>query len=214
MKYGLIGFKGKMGREIIEVFKDHNLVLKVDADVIEEIDRPDVIVDFSSPSALQKTLELSKKYSCGLVVGTTGLTAEQLESLKERAKEVPVVYSTNYSKGIDLVKRLLEVISKELSSWEVSIVEKHHNQKKDAPSGTAISLSQVLGGTIEIHSLRLGGIFGDHTVILANEGEVIEITHRAISRKVFALGALTAAQFVCNAKPGFYSFREVLENSR
>lgn len=212
MRYGLIGYDGKMGRAIQEVFseKGHTLVMRVN-ETEEKIEAtPEVILDFSSPRALDRTLSYAERFNCPLVIGTTGFTQQDFEKLKSVSEKVPVVYSPNYSIGIDLVKRMLELISGQLEGWDVSIVEVHHNQKKDAPSGTALALAKTLNKDVPIHSLRMGGIFGDHTVIFANSGEVIQITHRALSRRAFALGALRSAEFALKASKGFYTFRDVL----
>ncbi|AEH50194.1 4-hydroxy-tetrahydrodipicolinate reductase [Pseudothermotoga thermarum] len=213
MRYGLVGYKGKMGKELQQVFLEdgHELVVKVDVNEREITARPDVILDFSSPSALQTTISLAKEFNCAVVVGTTGLSQQQLQELKMLGEIVPVVYSANFSIGIDLVKRILAFIKDQLEGWDIWILEAHHNQKKDAPSGTALALKNIIGKDVPTLSIRAGGIPGDHTVILANSGEVVEIHHRAISRRTFALGALKAAKFAVNASRGFYSFSEVLD---
>lgn len=212
MRYGLVGYSGKMGQEVQKVFseKGYELVVKVDEFGAIEEGKPDVIVDFSSPSAVPKTVELCRKYSAGLVIGTTALKEEHLQLLRELSREVPVVQSYNFSIGVNVLLKFLADLSKVLSDWDVEIVEAHHRFKKDAPSGTAILLKNAVGREVPIHSLRLGGIPGDHVVVFGNVGEVIEIKHRAISRTVFALGALKAAEFVCGRKPGFYTFKDVL----
>ncbi|PLV60249.1 4-hydroxy-tetrahydrodipicolinate reductase [Thermotoga sp. KOL6] len=212
MKYGIVGFSGRMGQEIQKVFseKGHELVLKVDVNGVEEIGSPEVIVDFSSPEALTTTVNLCRKYKSGLVLGTTGLTDEHFKLLKELSNEIPVVQAYNFSIGINVLKKFLAEISKILTDWDVEIVETHHRFKKDAPSGTAILLKEALDKEITIHSLRIGGVPGDHVVVFGNIGETIEIKHRAISRTVFAIGALKAAEFVVNRRAGLYSFEEVL----
>ncbi len=213
MRYGIVGYTGKMGKEIYQLFSEngHELVLKVSSKKQEIISIPNVIVDFSSPSCLQTTISLARQFNCAVVVGTTGLSQDQLNELKSLANLVPVVYSPNYSIGIDLLKRVLAFVQNRLNGWEVCILEKHHSQKKDAPSGTALNLKNIMGKDVTIFSIRLGGIVGDHTVILANSGEVLEFHHRAISRRTFALGALKSAEFAVNAKNGFYTFTEVLD---
>ena len=118
--------------------------------------------------------------------------------------------SFNFATGVTLLKMMLREFAPLFADWDVEISETHHNKKKDAPSGTAILLREATGRDCPTHSLRLGGIPGDHTVCYANEGEVLTLTHRALSRSVFALGALKAAEFAVSAAPGFYSFEEVL----
>ncbi|PLV55616.1 4-hydroxy-tetrahydrodipicolinate reductase [Thermotoga sp. SG1] len=212
MKYGIVGYSGRMGQEIQKVFseKGHELVLKVDVNGKEIKDSPDVIVDFSSADALPGTVDLCRRYKSALVLGTTALKEEHFEMLKELSKEVPVVQSYNFSIGINVLKRFLSELSKVLSDWDVEVVEAHHRFKKDAPSGTAILLKKALGKEVPIHSLRIGGIPGDHVVVFGNVGETIEIKHRAISRTVFAIGALKAAEFLVGREPGFYSFEKIV----
>ena len=169
-----------------------------------------MLIDFSQPSALGTTIAVAGRYSCSLVLGTTGLSEAQLEEVKDLGRSVPVVQSFNFAAGVTLFKMILREFGPLFSDWDVEICETHHNKKKDAPSGTAILLRDALGRDCPAHSLRMGGVPGDHSVIFASEGEVFSLTHRAISRSVFAYGALRAAEFAVAAQPGFYSFEEVL----
>lgn len=213
MKFGIVGVKGKMGKEIADYFLSmgDELVLKVDVDVEDVMEKPEVIVDFSHRSALEKTIDLCTKFSCPLVIGTTALTEDDFNKLRHLAESVPVVQSYNFSEGINLLKLILQKFDQNFNSWDVAIVEIHHNKKKDAPSGTALMLKNTLGKEIQINSLRVGGVFGEHTVIIANDGEVIELTHRALSRRAFSIGARKAALFSMTKKNGFYSFSDVVE---
>lgn len=212
MKYGLIGFKGRMGKEIMHVFDNNELVLKMDDDFYEETAVPEVIIDFSSPDVTDRVIELVKEKNSGLVIGTTGLDDHKISELKKLSEEVPIVQSFNFSQGINILKMILRDYSKFLKDWDCEIVEIHHNQKKDSPSGTALLLrNEIKKEEIVSHSLRVGGIPGDHTVLFANEGEMLEFKHRAVSRKVFALGALKAAEFLLEKKKGFFSFEEVIK---
>lgn len=199
-----------MGQEIISVFDGHILSLTLD-EQREWIDcSPDVIVDFSTYLVTSRTIELCREHNAGLVIGTTALSEEQIGLLRDLGNDVAVVQSFNFSMGINLLKMILRQYSPYLRNWDMEMTENHHVKKKDAPSGTAILLKEATGRECNISSLRLGGIPGDHSVLFANEGEVIEFTHRALSRKVFALGALKAAEFVTGKEKGFYSFEEVL----
>jgi len=212
MKYGLIGFKGRMGKEIMHVFDNNELVLKMDDDFYEETAIPEVIVDFSLPDVTDRVIELAKEKNAGLVIGTTGLDDHKMSELKKLSEEVPVVQSFNFSQGINILKMILRDYSKFLKDWDCEIIEVHHNQKKDSPSGTALLLrNEIKKEEIVSHSLRMGGIPGDHTILFANEGEMLEFKHRAVSRKVFALGALKAAEFLLEKKKGFFSFEEVIK---
>ncbi|HPI98935.1 MAG TPA: dihydrodipicolinate reductase C-terminal domain-containing protein [Synergistales bacterium] len=169
-----------------------------------------MIIDFSSFHATFRTIELCREHHAGLVIGTTALKPEHLSSLRDLSLSVPVIQSFNFSMGINLLKRILKDFSEYFLDWDLAITETHHVKKKDAPSGTAILLQEAIGRESGCLSLRLGGIPGDHQVIFANEGEMVTFTHRAISRKVFALGALKAAEFGLTRDKGFYSFEEVL----
>ncbi|ACR78833.1 4-hydroxy-tetrahydrodipicolinate reductase [Kosmotoga olearia] len=210
MNYGLIGHTGQMGKAIQEVMTDSRLVYTRDENGRNLIKRPEVIIDFSNRSALSETIKDCREFKCGLVIGTTALTEADFELLHKLAEEVPVVQSYNFSPGINLLKLILRQFSPYMKNWDVEIVEKHHNRKKDAPSGTAIMLQKELGREAKIHSLREGGIPGDHSIIFANDGEVLELSHRAISRKVFAIGAKEAANFVLKKEKGFFSYEEVI----
>ncbi|MFN3691609.1 MAG: 4-hydroxy-tetrahydrodipicolinate reductase [Fervidobacterium sp.] len=213
MKFGVVGGMGKMGREIIDYFVSlgDELVLKVDIDTFEEKGIPEIIIDFSSRSGLDTTIELCKRYKCGLVIGTTSLTEEDFLKLHELSQTVPVVQSYNFSEGINILKKILHDYSSYFQNWDASIVEIHHNKKKDAPSGTAILLENAIGRVIPISSLRVGGIFGEHTIIFANDGEVVEISHKALSRRAFSIGARKAALFALTKQNGFYTFSDLLQ---
>ena len=220
MNYGIIGYSGRMGHEIISVFNasGHIPALLADERGIQlENEKPQVIINFALPDSVNNTAELCGKYKSPLVIGTTGLKNEHMESLKKLSAEVPVIQSYNFATGINVLKIILRDFSLMLGDWDAEIVEVHHNKKKDAPSGTAILLRDaMLAGDSKrkecgIHSLRIGGVPGDHIVNFSNEGEVLTFSHRAISRTVFALGALKAAEFALNAKPGLYSYEEVLK---
>ena len=200
-----------MGKEIIEVFKGHDLVLEVNDTGIFRHGEPEVIVDFSNREVLKTTIELAVQFGAGVVIGTTALSQSDFATLKTLSQKVPVVHSYNFSTGINILKMILREFSPLLEGFEAEVIETHHSGKKDAPSGTALMLKDATGRDLPIHSLRVGGVPGDHSIVFANEGEVIEITHRAISRKVFAIGALTAARFCLEHEKGFYSFEEVIK---
>lgn len=200
-----------MGKEIIEVFKGHELVLEVNDTGIFRHGEPEVIVDFSNREVLKTTIELAAQFGAGMVIGTTALSQSDFATLKTLSEKVPVVQSYNFSTGINILKMILREFSPLLEGFEAEVIETHHSGKKDAPSGTALMLKDATGRDLPIHSLRVGGVPGDHSIVFANEGEVIEITHRAISRKVFAIGALTAARFCLEHEKGFYSFEEVIK---
>jgi len=220
MNYGIIGYSGRMGREIMSAFNisGHIPVLLVDEHGTQPNgERPQVIVNFALPASVNLTTDLCREYKSPLVIGTTGLKDEHMASLKKLSEEVPVIQSYNFATGINILKIILREFSLMLGDWDTEIIEVHHNKKKDAPSGTAILLRDaIFAGDkarkgCEIHSLRIGGVPGDHIVEFSNDGEVLTFSHRAISRTVFALGALKAAQFAINAAAGLYTYEGVLK---
>ena len=214
MKYGIVGSSGRMGLEIAKAFDGagHERVLTSDLAGTECRAKPEVIADFSSHSALAGTIELCRKHGAALVVGTTALQEEHFAQLRSLGREAAVVQSFNFATGVNVLKMILRDYAPLLSDWDLEVSETHHNKKKDAPSGTAILLRDATGRNCPTHSLRLGGVPGDHSVTFANDGEVLTFTHRALARNVFAIGALRAAVFAATAKPGLYTFEDVLKN--
>ncbi len=194
----------------------------------------DVIVDFSLPSGTDALLAWAKEKGLPLVLCTTGLSEEQLSAVKEASGQIPILRSANMSLGVNLLFKVLKEISGTLASagFDIEIVEKHHNQKKDAPSGTALALAEAINEGLEenyefcldrsgrnekrpvkeigISAVRGGTIPGDHDVIFAGEDETITFSHRAYSRAVFGKGALAAAKFLAGKAPGFYTMADVL----
>ncbi|GHS93241.1 4-hydroxy-tetrahydrodipicolinate reductase [Synergistales bacterium] len=217
LKYGVVGFSGRMGKEIISVFEavGHELVMKSDALGTERLGRPDVILDFSSRAALANTIALCFEYGAPLISGTTALREEDLAALKKLGEKTAVVQSFNFATGVTLLRMIMRDYAPLLESWDLEIEETHHNKKKDAPSGTAILLRDATGRKdAPTHSLRLGCVPGDHSLRFGNDGEILTFAHRALSRGVFAIGALSAAVFAAEAKPGFYTFEDVLNKGR
>lgn len=214
INYGLIGFSGKMGEEILKLFseKGHICVFKMNRTVKElsNDEKTDVLIDFSSPHTLQSSIELCKEFKSPLIIGTTGLSEDQIKLLKDLSSIVPVVQSYNFSTGIQLLLKIVEFVKSYISNWDTSIIETHHIFKKDKPSGTALMIKEKLNNNASINSLRVGGVPGDHKVIFGSLGEVLEISHRVISRRTFAEGVLKAAQFVRKRNSGFYSYSDVL----
>ncbi|MCL1874951.1 MAG: 4-hydroxy-tetrahydrodipicolinate reductase [Synergistaceae bacterium] len=220
MNYGIIGYSGRMGHEIMSIFDGagHTSVLLADENGMQaKSEKPDVIVNFALPASLDVTIELCNEHKSSLVIGTTGLKNEHMEKLAKLSENTPVIQSFNFATGINILKMMLREFSSMMSDWDSEIVEIHHNKKKDAPSGTAILLRDaILAGDSKrkeynIHALRIGGVPGDHTVEFSNDGEVLSFSHRAISRTVFAIGALKAAGFALSASPGLYSYEDVLK---
>ncbi|KUK83984.1 MULTISPECIES: 4-hydroxy-tetrahydrodipicolinate reductase [Petrotoga] len=212
MKIGIVGYKGRMGKEIRDLFeeKSHEFVWGYDKDGEYFQKNPQIIIDFSLPEVFEKTEEYVKKFNVPLIIGTTGLQEEQIEALKALAKEVPVVQSYNFSIGIQLFLKMVDILKDKIDGWDVEIVETHHRFKKDKPSGTAKMIKESLNKDVPISSLRLGNVAGDHVLYMANLGEVLSISHRALSRRAFAEGVLKSAKFVINKKNGYFTFTDVI----
>ena len=195
MRYGIIGFSGRMGHEIDELFREkgHECVLLID-DKTEKVESvPEVILDFSLPSGIEKTINNVRKYQCALITGVTGYSAEQLEAIRALGQEVPVVQSFNFSLGIQLMLKMVNLLKEPLKDWDVEIAETHHRFKKDKPSGTAKMLAATIGREVPTSSFRLGNVLGDHSIAFGSLGEIITLSHRTLSRRAFAEGALLSA---------------------
>ena len=243
------GCNGKMGRVICELVKnDPEIEMAAGIDItasnapfptytnINDCDiKADVLVDFSTASAVPAVIEYAVKKNLPVVICTTGLSEETLKMLDDAAKEIPVFKSANMSVGINLIASLLKKYSDVLyqEGFDVEIVERHHNQKIDAPSGTALMLADAVNeGVAEdmeyiydrsqvrekrqhkqlgLSAVRGGTIVGDHEVIFAGKDEVIEFTHSAYSKEVFAVGAVKAAKFIAGKPAGRYDMQNVME---
>ena len=204
-----------VGKDIGEILAIGKINKKVGVDFNKIVSSCDVLIEFTAPSATLEHLETAVKNKKAVVIGTTGFSKDEIEKIKEAAKKIPIVFSPNMSIGANLLFKITEDAARLLGEdYAVEIVEAHHDQKKDAPSGTAKrlaeSVSKAKGKTPLIHSMRLGDIVGDHTVIFAGKGESIELTHRARSRDAFAKGALDAAKFLAGKKPGLYGMEDVI----
>ncbi|MDP1852716.1 MAG: 4-hydroxy-tetrahydrodipicolinate reductase [Candidatus Omnitrophota bacterium] len=177
----------------------------------------DIFIDFTVPEASIENLGYIAKYKKALVLGTTGFNEAQIKKINEIARIVPVVFSPNMSIGVNVLFSILPEIARRLGpDYSIEIVEAHHKAKKDAPSGTAKKMAEVLAHVtkkdIPTHAIRLGDIVGDHTVIFCGNSERIEIKHQAHSRDLFALGALAAAKWVFGKPAGLYSMQDVLKS--
>ena len=193
----------------------------------------EVLVEFTTAEATVEHLS----YRRPVVIGTTGFSKEQLAKVEEATKDVPIVLAPNMSVGVNLLREVVRELSAKLAAYDVEVTEAHHKNKKDAPSGTALLLARAAAdgrgqnldevavygregvsprkeGEIGIHALRGGAVVGEHRLIFYSEGEEIEITHRALSRRTFAAGALRAAKFIATAGPGLYAMRDVLEDKK
>ena len=192
----------------------------------------EVLIEFTTPEATVKHLSYDKPH----VIGTTGLSDEQLARVEAASRSVPIVRAPNMSIGVNLLREVVREISAKLGDdYDLEVVEAHHRSKKDAPSGTALFLAHAAAegrkrnldevavygregvsprksGEIGIHALRGGAVVGEHRLIFYSGGEEVEVIHRALSRRTFADGSLRAARFAANARPGLYSMADVLES--
>lgn len=244
------GCGGRMGRFVESVVNETEgcqVAAGVDPRGLEGVDYPvftniddcnvkgDVIIDFSNAVAVPALLEYCKKTATPVVLCTTGLSDEVLAQVQETSKSVAVLKSANMSVGVNLIMNLVKKAAAELFDigFDIEILEKHHNQKLDAPSGTAIaiadSINEALDGKLNyvydrsqvrekrthdqlgISAIRGGTIVGEHDVIFAGKDEIITLNHTAMSKEIFAVGAVKAAKFLAGKPAGFYTMKEVLE---
>lgn len=236
----ITGSKGRMGQALIScASRMPELQVTGQIDVGDElrnvIDNADVVIDFSFHKATLAVAQLCVERKKALVIGTTGHSDSERAELTALAQKIPTVWASNYSTGVNalfwLTRKAAEILGPD---FDLEVVEMHHRLKKDAPSGTAATLAEILGDVrkvqltealrhgrhgivgertkteIGMHSMRGGDVVGDHTVVYANIGERLELTHKASSRDTFANGALRAAQWVTKQKPGLYSMQDVL----
>ena len=236
----ITGSKGRMGKALVTCAPQHReleIVGQIDQgdDLSAIITRSDVVIDFSSHVATAAIANLCAQHGKAVVVGTTGHDDAEKSRITHHASRIPMVLSSNYSTGVNtlfwLTRKAAEILG---SGYDPEVVEMHHRLKKDAPSGTAKSLAEILAAVrkqqlakvarhgregivgertaeeIGIHSIRGGDVVGDHTVVFATNGERVELTHKASSRDTFANGALRAALWVVKRKPGLYDMQDVL----
>ncbi len=265
IKIGVIGALGRMGRANIIAVNDKpstilvsaiekkdcqdmgedagnlcgvgNLNVPITSDMDNGIKLADVMIDFSSPNSTMEALEINKKYCRGFVIGTTGFNEGELNKIKEYSSNFPIVFSPNFSIGVNLLFKLVESASTILNidmGYDLEIIEAHHRHKKDAPSGTALKLLEIAAKNskrseenaiygrkgftgerkpedIGVSVIRAGDIVGEHTVMYSTEGERVEITHKAQSRQAFSKGALMSAEFISDKSNGYYSMLDVLK---
>jgi 4-hydroxy-tetrahydrodipicolinate reductase len=218
----LVGSKGRMGKTIVDLAKgDSNIEIVGQCDLGDAIEPAmkncDVVIDFSQPDAIEEICRAALQHRQALVIGTTGHSPEQRRTIEKAAESLPIVFASNFSVGVNvlfaLTRRAGEILGPEFAP---EISETHHRMKKDAPSGTAKTLGEILqkvrkmNDQIPIQSIREGDIVGDHTVIFSGPGERLELTHRASSREIFARGALRAAEWIVGKPPGLYSMGDAL----
>ncbi|MCL2154992.1 MAG: 4-hydroxy-tetrahydrodipicolinate reductase [Leptospirales bacterium] len=262
MNIAINGIGGRMGNAVLRIMtnRSHKLYAAFESDnsplinknakelinnplcdcLISAINREalievDGVIDFSSPEAAMKLIKLMYEFKKPIVIGTTGFSNEQIDEIKQYSKTGPLVHSPNMSLGVNLLFKLTEIASKALNTeYDVEIFEAHHRNKKDAPSGTAKKLLEIIKGNmiglsdaavmngrggitgertaneIGMHAMRGGSIIGEHTVYFTGLDDRIELTHRAVNRDVFATGAVAAMEYLHEKKAGFYTMYDVL----
>lgn len=251
-KVGIVGSTGRVGNLLIDsligdevlplgvvhVFDDLKRDLPKDVLVTNSmkvlLENCDIVIDFSAPDATQELCEMALLNPTPLVIATTGFTKHQQNLLTEASKEMPVLYASNMSAGIAILKQLVEQVSATLRDFDIEIVEQHHRHKVDAPSGTALTLGEFAAkgrgldlddvrisgrdgqigarskDEIAVMALRGGDIVGRHTVGFYNDGEFLELNHTATSRETFSKGAIRAAKWLVNQESGLYSINDCL----
>lgn len=247
---GIVGCNGKMGHFVADAVLENsecNAMFGVDAFGESKYDftvyksfkdikeTPDVLIDFSNPAVLDDMLEFALANSVPCVICTTGFSQEQVNKIKSASEKIAVFYSGNMSLGINLLIELTKEAAKVLGNgFDIEIIEKHHNLKVDAPSGTALMIADGISETLDdepqyvydrhtyrkkrskneigIHAVRGGTIVGEHEVIFAGHDEVVTISHQAQSKEVFAVGAVNAGVFLATQKPGMYNMSNLLSS--
>lgn len=245
----LNGCNGKMGKVLSSLInEDENMRIvagfdinpaasdgyPVYTDIFSCKEKADVIIDFSHPSAVDNLLKYAENTKTPIVVATTGLSDDQKTNLIKASGIIPVFFSANMSLGINLLINLAKKAASLLEeNFDIEIIEKHHNLKIDAPSGTALAIADEISDVLStppqyvydrhskrtkrtkteigLHAVRGGTIVGEHEVIFAGHNEVISLSHSAQSKEVFAVGAIRAAKFIANKNPGYYSMKELVE---
>jgi len=224
-----------LGRDAGEAAGAGAIGVAIGADVRAALSAGDVVIDFTTPAATLALLPQAVEAKIALVIGTTGLDAAGVEAIRSASSRIPIVFAPNMSLGMNVMFKVVADVARALGAgYDVEIIEAHHRQKNDAPSGTALALGRVLAdavkhrldevavyarhgdvgprstGEIGIQTIRAGDIVGDHTVLFGGLGERLEITHRASSRDTFARGALRAAQWLSGKPAGLYDMQDVL----
>ncbi|QJC36367.1 4-hydroxy-tetrahydrodipicolinate reductase [Enterobacteriaceae endosymbiont of Donacia simplex] len=252
IRLAVSGINGRMGQNILRVLnkeKTNNILLNgvtesetslknvnkilyksnfldIKSNIIDIIDRFDILIDFTNPQTTLKNINICEKYNKKIVIGTTGFTQKQKLIIRKISKNIAVILSSNFSQGINILSKIIENIitilckNKQINNLDIDIIEKHHKKKIDLPSGTALSLQNTIIQTykkfnilkkITCHSIRAADLYGEHNILFSFIGEQIELIHKASNRIPFAKGAIKAAIWLNNKKSGIYNMNDVLE---
>ncbi|NGX56173.1 MAG: 4-hydroxy-tetrahydrodipicolinate reductase [Candidatus Anoxychlamydiales bacterium] len=211
MKVFLFKKSGKMSKAIISISKEKGIT------ITDDLEKADMIIDFSHFSILNDILTKALKYKIPLVIGTTGYSDEDFLKIKESSKKIPIFYSANFSIGIQLIKNFIKVYQNHLDNTFIDIIEIHHTQKKDSPSGTALSLKNEIekytNSKCTTHSIRSCNVIGEHKILFYKDDEKIEIKHNIENRKTFAKGSIKAAFFIKNKKNNLYNMEDLIKEN-
>ncbi|MCT4544843.1 MAG: 4-hydroxy-tetrahydrodipicolinate reductase [Vallitalea sp.] len=246
------GCNGKMGQVITKILEnDNEASIVAGIDIFNNIKNPypvftniqeldvegDVIIDFSTANAVPSLIDYAKSKKIPIVLCTTGLNNNQIDLVNEASKEIAILLSANMSLGVNLLLNLVKKAAKTLSmaNFDIEIIEKHHNQKIDAPSGTALAFAESINDSLNneytytydrsidkvkrdskeigIHAVRGGTIVGEHSIIFAGKDEIVELNHNALSKDIFAVGAINAAKFLSHKSEGMYDMQNVIEGN-
>lgn len=236
IKIVVVGVCGRMGSEIVRLISgqsDMEVVAGVEAmghplvgtpvgsglivtELTQIVDKCDVVVDFSTPNSVLGNVQVCVRAGRPLVTGVTGFQKEEIEALKDAGQKIPILYAPNFSTGVAVLAKLVEETARLLGrDWDIHIVEAHHTKKRDAPSGTAKMLVEMIkkqqeNKLVGVSSIRAGDIVGVHRVLFAGPGEHIELIHRAESRVAFGWGVVLGIRWIIGKAPGFYSVNDVL----
>ncbi|QJC33964.1 4-hydroxy-tetrahydrodipicolinate reductase [Enterobacteriaceae endosymbiont of Donacia cinerea] len=252
IRLAIAGINGRMGKNIFKILnteKINNILLNgvteskislkkinkilyksnfldIKSNIIDIIDKFDVLIDFTNPKTTLKNINICEKYKKKIVIGTTGFTQEQKLIIRKISKNIAIILSSNFSQGINILLKIIENIinilckNKKINNLDIDIIEKHHKKKIDLPSGTALSLKNTIIKAykkfnilkkITCHSIRAADLYGEHSVLFSFIGEQIELIHKASNRMPFAKGAIQAAIWINNKKSGIYNMHDVLE---
>ena len=216
MKISIVGITGRMGQEVSKLLRSDEIVGRISSRTTDEefentIKNSSAVIDFSIPQVSLKAAKYCVRHRIPLVCGTTGFIGEDFGKLKSCAEYIPILYASNFSIGIFLMSRLIQMSEKVLGDFDISIIDRHHNKKKDSPSGTTLFLASQLKKSPQIAALRVGGVAGDHICSFTGDDEEITISHRSFNRRVFASGAVKCAFWLVSQNKGFYSLKDFLD---
>jgi len=235
IKLAISGCQGRMGQSITRLaledqrfmicalleYKEHpkvgqmvnDMPISADTSVLE---KSDVLIEFTLPEGTMNNLQACVEHHVKMVIGTTGLSPEQVEKIKKASETIPIVFASNMSVGVNILFKLTEMVAAKIEqNYTINMSEAHHIHKKDAPSGTAKTLAEIAesasGQKVQnIESIREGEIIGDHSVVFESEEDIITVSHHAKNRDIFAKGALVAAKFLADKETGLFNMQDVL----